>query len=317
MWQSAEHQLLAAAATREAKKQFNRALRHGYTIYGDVIMREINVSEIENAVAELFLDANLYLPSSLADKISQSQKEETNPIAKSIFCDMCKNLDASKDLNIPICQDTGMAILFCELGQDVHITGGDFTEAVNNGVKKAYLDGKLRCSIVKDPIRRGNTNDNTPALIHLNLVPGDKIKLTAAPKGFGSENMSRIKMFTPSATVDDIIDFVTETVKVADSNPCPPVILGVGIGSDFEGVALLSKKALCRDISIRNDDEFYRDLEERMLNKINQLNIGCQGFGGDITALAVNIETAPTHIAGLPVAVNVGCHVTRHKEITL
>ncbi len=280
-------------------------------------MREINAKEIENAVEKLFLDANLFLPSSLEDKITQSQEEETHPIAKSIFCDMCKNLDASKALNIPICQDTGMAVLFCELGQDVHITGGDFTEAVNNGVKKAYLDGKLRCSIVKDPIRRGNTNDNTPALIHLNLVPGDKIKLTAAPKGFGSENMSRIKMFTPSATVDDIIDFVAETVKIADSNPCPPVVLGVGIGSDFEGVALLSKKALCRDISIRNEDKFYRDLEEKMLNKINDLNIGCQGFGGDITALAVNIETAPTHIAGLPVAVNVGCHVTRHKEITL
>lgn len=280
-------------------------------------MREISAVEIENAVEKLFLEANLNLPEELEEKISLSEKTETHPIAKSIFCDMCKNLQASRELNIPICQDTGMAVLFCELGQDVHIIDGDFTEAVNNGVRKAYLDGKMRCSIVKDPIRRGNTNDNTPALIHLSLVSGDKIKLTAAPKGFGSENMSRIRMFTPSATIDDIVNFVVETVKIADSNPCPPVVLGVGIGSDFEGVALLSKKALCRSIKERNPDEFYRELEEKMLRKINELNIGCQGFGGDVTALAVNIETAPTHIAGLPVAVNVGCHVTRHKEMVI
>lgn len=280
-------------------------------------MREINAFEIENAVCQLFIDANLKLPASLETTIEKSKDIETQPIAKSIFCDMCKNLSAARELNIPICQDTGMAVLFCELGQDVHIVGGDFNIAVNKGVKKAYLDGKMRCSIVADPILRGNTNDNTPALIHLSIVPGDKIKLTAAPKGFGSENMSKIKMFTPSATVDEIIDFVVDTVKTADSNPCPPVVLGVGIGSDFEGVALLSKKALCRDIAERNADDFYKDLEEKMLEKINTLNIGCQGFGGDITALAVNIETAPTHIAGLPVAVNVGCHVTRHAEIIL
>ena len=280
-------------------------------------MREIQAKEIEKAVEQLFADANLNLPSSLENEINVLKEKETNPIAKDIFCDMCKNLQAARELNIPICQDTGMAVLFCEIGQDVHIVGGDFNEAINNGVRKAYLDGKMRCSIVKDPIRRGNTNDNTPALIHISIVSGDKIKLTAAPKGFGSENMSKIKMFTPSATVDDIIDFVTQTVKIADSNPCPPVVLGVGIGSDFEGVALLSKKALCRDISERNTDPFYKELEEKMLRKVNELNIGCQGFGGDITAIAVNIETAPTHIAGLPVAVNVGCHVTRHKETVL
>ena len=280
-------------------------------------MREIQAKEIEKAVEQLFADANLNLPSSLENEINVLKEKETNPIAKNIFCDMCKNLQAARELNIPICQDTGMAVLFCEIGQDVHIVGGDFNEAINNGVRKAYLDGKMRCSIVKDPIRRGTTNDNTPALIHISIVSGDKIKLTAAPKGFGSENMSKIKMFTPSATVDDIIDFVTRTVKIADSNPCPPVVLGVGIGSDFEGVALLSKKALCRDISERNTDPFYKELEEKMLRKVNELNIGCQGFGGDITAIAVNIETAPTHIAGLPVAVNVGCHVTRHKETVL
>ncbi len=276
-------------------------------------MREISADIIEKTVEELFADANLNLPQSLKNKIISAKEEESNSIARSIFCDMCKNLESANELNIPICQDTGMAVLFCELGQDVHIVNGDFNKAVNNGVRNAY-QGKMRCSIVNDPIRRGNTNDNTPALIHLSLVPGDKIKFTAAPKGFGSENMSKIKMFTPSATIDDIISFVVETVKTADSNPCPPVVLGVGIGSDFEGVALLSKKALCRDISIPHQDEFYKNLEEKMLSEINKLNIGAQGFGGDITALAVNIETAPTHIAGLPVAVNVGCHVTRHKE---
>lgn len=280
-------------------------------------MREISAKVIEEAVERLFLEANGKLSDSLENKIRNCENEESNPVAKGIFADMCKNLDAAKELNIPICQDTGMAVLFCELGQEVHIVDGDFNNAVNNGVRKAYLDGKMRCSIVKDPIRRENTNDNTPALIHLSLVEGDKIKLTAAPKGFGSENMSKIKMFTPSASVDDIVNFVVNVVKEADANPCPPVVLGVGIGSDFEGVALLSKKALCRDIALRNPDKFYEDLENRMLEEINRLDIGAQGFGGDITALAVNIETAPTHIAGLPVAVNVGCHVTRHKELVL
>ena len=280
-------------------------------------MREISASIIEKSVEELFLKANAILPPSLENKIRQGESLETETLPKSIFCDMCKNLDAAKNLDIPICQDTGMAVLFCELGQDVRITDGDFNEAVNNGVKKAYLDGKMRCSIVSDPLKRVNTGDNTPALIHLSLVPGDKIKFTAAPKGFGSENMSKIKMFTPSATVDDIIAFVVDTVKSAGSNPCPPVVLGVGIGSDFEGVALLSKKALCRDIDVRNQDDFYKDIEIRILDEVNKLNIGPQGFGGNITALAVNIEKAPTHIAGLPVAVNVGCHVTRHAEITI
>lgn len=280
-------------------------------------MREISALTIEKTVEELFLRANEALPASLEEKIRKGKEIEKDALPKSIFCNMCKNLDVAKDLNIPICQDTGMAVLFCELGQDVHIIDGDFNTAVNKGVRKAYLDGKMRCSIVKDPIRRGNTNDNTPALIHISIVPGDKIKLVAAPKGFGSENMSRIKMFTPSASIDDIIDFVVETVKIADANPCPPVVLGVGIGSDFEGVALLAKRALCRDISIPNQDDFYETLEKKMLEEINKLHIGPQGFGGEITALAVNIETAPTHIAGLPVAVNVGCHVTRHSEAVI
>lgn len=277
-------------------------------------MREINVSVIEEAVCRLFLEANGQLPEDLENKIKSCTQAETNPLAKGIFCDMCKNLEKARELELPICQDTGMAVLFCELGQEVILTGGDFNDAVNNGVRRAYKDGKMRCSIVRDPLRRVNTDDNTPALIHLSIVKGDKIKLTAAPKGFGSENMSNLKMFTPSATESDIIDFVVDTVKTAGSNPCPPIVVGVGIGSDFEGCALLSKKALCRSISEGNGDEFYKELEEKILEKINLLNIGAQGFGGDTTALAVNIEAAPTHIAGLPVAVNIGCHVTRHKE---
>jgi fumarate hydratase subunit alpha len=280
-------------------------------------MREIDVSIIEKAVEELFISANAELPASLENLIRNSKETETNKTAKNIFCDMCKNLDAARENEIPICQDTGMAVLFIEVGQDVHFVGGSLNDAINNGVRKAYLDGKMRCSIVKDPIHRGNTNDNTPALIHYSIVDGDKVKLTAAPKGFGSENMSKIKMFTPSATEEDIINFVVDVVKTADANPCPPVVLGVGIGSDFEGSAILSKKALCRDISVSNENEYYKELEEKMLKEVNKLNIGAQGFGGDITALKVNIETAPTHIAGLPVAVNVGCHVTRHKEFVI
>jgi fumarate hydratase subunit alpha len=280
-------------------------------------MREIDVSIIEKAVEELFISANAELPASLENLIRNSKETETNKTAKNIFCDMCKNLDVARENEIPICQDTGMAVLFIEVGQDVHFVGGSLNDAINNGVRKAYFDGKMRCSIVKDPIHRGNTNDNTPALIHYSIVDGDKVKLTAAPKGFGSENMSKIKMFTPSATEEDIINFVVDVVKTADANPCPPVVLGVGIGSDFEGSAILSKKALCRDISVSNENEYYKELEEKMLKEVNKLNIGAQGFGGDITALKVNIETAPTHIAGLPVAVNVGCHVTRHKEFVI
>lgn len=280
-------------------------------------MRKIDVSIIEKSVEKLFISANAELPRSLENLIRESQKSETNETAKNIFCDMCKNLSLARENEIPICQDTGMAVLFVEVGQDVHFINGSLNEAINNGVKKAYLDGKMRCSIVKDPILRGNTNDNTPALIHYSIVDGDKVKLTAAPKGFGSENMSKTKMFTPSATEEDIINFVVDVVRTADANPCPPVVLGVGIGSDFEGCALLSKKALCRDISISNENEYYKELEEKMLKEVNKLNIGAQGFGGDITALKVNIETAPTHIAGLPVAVNVGCHVTRHKELII
>lgn len=278
-------------------------------------MREIKAVEIENAVEELVIKANKILPEDLADCIGCCREKETNETAKAILSDLQANLDAAKELDIPICQDTGMAVIFAEIGQEVHITGGSFEEAVNRGVSKGYTNGLLRKSVVADPFKnRVNTNDNTPAIIHTRLVEGDKIKITAAPKGFGSENMSTLKMFTPSAKREDIVGFVVDSVKKAGSNPCPPVVIGVGIGGDFEYSAILAKKALCRSVSVRNSDSFYADMEKEILDKINELDIGPQGFGGQTTALCVNIETYPTHIAGLPVAVNVGCHVTRHAE---
>ena len=210
-----------------------------------------------------------------------------------------------------------MAVVFAEIGQDVHFTGGSFEDSVNRGVSRGYTEGYLRCSVVKDPLRRVNTGDNTPAVIHTRIIDGDKVKITVAPKGFGSENMSCLKMLTPSATREDIIDYVVSAVRQAGSNPCPPMVLGVGIGGTFEQCALLAKTALCRDVSKRNDDEYYSAMESEILEKVNALDIGPQGFGGRTTALSVAIEAAPTHIAGLPVAVNVGCHVTRHASVIL
>lgn len=279
-------------------------------------MREITAREITAAVRQLCIDANRVLPADLEQTIHTCSQQEKDPTAQSILCDLCRNLDAAREMKIPICQDTGMAVVFAEVGQDLHIAGS-FEEAVNEGVRQGYVEGLLRCSVVKDPIRRGNTEDNTPAILHTRLVPGDKLTLTVAPKGFGSENMSRLKMLTPAAKEEDIIAFVKETVELAGSNPCPPVVLGVGIGGDFELVAYLAKKALCRSVSQRNPDPYYADLEQKMLEAVNGTGVGPQGFGGQTTALAVNIETYPTHIAGLPMAVNVGCHVTRHKTVVL
>ncbi len=277
-------------------------------------MREVNVNEIINTVKELCIKANKVLPDDLADCIKCGLDNETKELPKSIMGDIVKNLDCAAELDIPICQDTGMAIVFAEIGQEVHIVGGGFEDAVNEGVSRGYTEGLLRKSVVSDPLERVNTNDNTPAVIHTRLVPGDKITLTVAPKGFGSENMSRIKMFTPSATKEDIMDFVIETVIIAGGNPCPPIVLGVGIGGSFEQCAYLAKKALCRFVSVRNEKPLYAEMEKELLKRVNETNVGPQGFGGKTTALAVNIETAPTHIAGLPVAVNVGCHVTRHAS---
>ncbi|MGN0700234.1 MAG: fumarate hydratase [Oscillospiraceae bacterium] len=280
-------------------------------------MREINASEITEAVAKLCVDANLHLPCGMRECITSCSEKEESPVCKGVLGDIIANLDCADELGVPICQDTGMAVIFAEVGQDVHITGGAFEDAVNAGVAKGYVEGRLRLSIVGDPIERKNTNNNTPAVIHTRIVPGDKISLMAAPKGFGSENMSRLKMFTPSATKQDIIAFVKETVSLAGSNPCPPIVVGVGIGGDFEYSAYLAKKALCRDLSERNPDPAYAEMEQQMLDEINKLGIGSQGFGGTVTALYVNIEKSATHIAGLPVAVNIGCHVTRHAHTVL
>ena len=276
-------------------------------------MREISSERITSEVRRLCIESNRILPEDLEQRIRAAAETETSPVGKSILSDLGANMDAARERDRPICQDTGMAVVFAEVGQDVHIAGEPFEEAVNEGVRQGYRDGMLRCSVAADPIRRGNTGDNTPAVIHTRLVPGDRLRLTVAPKGFGSENMSRLKMFTPAASEDDLIDFVAETVKIAGGRPCPPVVVGVGIGGDFELCALLAKEALCRPVSLRNADPFYAELENRMLQAVNSLNVGPQGFGGSTTAFAVNIEQYPTHIAGLPLAVNMGCHVTRHK----
>ncbi|MEE0928961.1 MAG: fumarate hydratase [Acutalibacteraceae bacterium] len=275
-------------------------------------MREISTELIKNTVAELCIIANKTLPCDMALKIQQAKNSEEMPLAKSIMSDICENLEAAKKLDLPICQDTGMAVVFVEIGQDLHIVGDNFEDAINDGVALGYEKGLLRKSVVGDPLCRVNTENNTPAIIHTRIVKGDKITITVAPKGFGSENMSGIRMLTPSAGRQGVIDAVLEIVKAAGSNPCPPIVVGVGIGGDFEQCALLSKKALCRSTETPNSNPFYEQLEKELLSKINELNIGPQGFGGKTTALAVNIETAPTHIAGLPVAVNIGCHVTRH-----
>lgn len=277
-------------------------------------MREINVSIIKEKVAQLCEEANLFLPDKMKELILDTAEKEESPLCKSVLKDICDNADCAKELNIPICQDTGMAVIFLEIGQDVHFTGGDLYTAVNEGVEKGYVDGKLRLSIVSDPFKRVNTNTNTPAIIHTIIIPGEKIRITVAPKGFGSENMSALKMFTPSASKEDIINYVVSVADKAGSNPCPPITVGVGIGGDFEYSAYLAKKALCRDFRKRNTDPFYAEMERQMLDAINGLGIGAQGFGGTQTCLYVNIEQFPTHIAGLPVAVNIGCHVTRHKE---
>lgn len=286
--------------------------------YGEVLlMREINVNEIIDGVKKICSDANYYLSKDIRDTLIKSEKEETFPIAKEMLNKIIKNSEIARNEQMPMCQDTGMAVIFVELGQDVHITGGNLYDAINEGVRKGYEEGYLRKSVVKDPIDRVNTGDNTPAVIHLDLVSGDKIKITIAPKGFGSENMSKIKMLKPSDGVQGVKDFILETVKAAGPNPCPPIIVGIGIGGTFEKAAELSKRALLRNIDSRNKNDFYGDLEEEMLLKINELGIGPQGFGGKTTALGVNIETFPTHIAGLPVAVNISCHATRHAEFVL
>ena len=276
------------------------------------MIKEISVKKITDAVEMLCIKANKVLPQDIVCKIECAKKYENNGLAKSILCDMEKNILVAKEYDLPICQDTGMAVVFLQIGQDVHFVDGDLYDAVNEGVRKGYKNGLLRKSVVCDPLRRVNTDDNTPAVIHTRIVSGGSVGITVAPKGFGSENMSGTAMLNPSDGKKGVINAVLDIVKKASNNPCPPMVIGVGIGGDFEQCALLSKMALCRDTNIRNTDPFYSEMENELLSLVNELDIGPQGFGGNTTALAVNIETAPTHIAGLPVAVNIGCHVTRH-----
>ena len=280
-------------------------------------MKTINVNEIIKTVKELSIEANYYLPNDVKEAIEKAEKNEKWPIANNILNKILENSQIASAEKMPICQDTGMACVFIDIGQDVHITGGSLEEAINEGVRQGYAEGFLRKSVVKDPLHRVNTNDNTPALIYYNMVPGDKVKITVAPKGFGSENMSRIAMLKPSDGLEGVKNFVLETVRMAGPNPCPPIVIGIGIGGSFDKVAYLAKKALLRYVNEKNVDEFYGNLEKELLEEVNKIGIGPQGFGGKTTALALNIETYPTHIAGLPVAVNINCHATRHKERVL
>lgn len=274
-------------------------------------MREISAEQITKTVKKLCIEANCSLPQDIKCSIEQSLKSETFDTAKGILSKIIENYNIAENEYKPICQDTGAACVFVNIGQDVHVIG-NLTEAINEGVRQGYKDGFLRKSMVKDPLHRENTKDNTPAMIYYDIVEGDKIDITLAPKGFGSENMSRIKMLKPSDGVEGVIDFVLQTVELAGSNPCPPIVVGVGIGGTFDKCAYLAKKALTRSADSENPNPYYGELEKTLLEKINKLGIGPQGFGGKTTALAVNIETMPTHIAGLPVAVNINCHVTRH-----
>jgi fumarate hydratase subunit alpha len=280
-------------------------------------VREIHISSIIETVCRLCIESNYYLSEDIRKQFDEAKKIETFPVAKNIIDILVKNANIARDEKMPICQDTGICVVFIEMGQEVHITGGGLEAAVNEGVRKGYREGYLRKSVVGDPLERTNTGDNTPAVVYYEIVEGESFKITVAPKGIGSENMSRIAMLSPSDGVEGVKSFVLNTVSEAGPNPCPPIIAGVGIGGTFEKSALLAKKALVRPIDLRNKNKFYADLETELLDKINKLGIGPQGFGGRTTALAVNIETYATHIAGLPVAVNIGCHVTRHAEAQL
>lgn len=280
-------------------------------------MREISVQQVADAVRELCIQANCFLPQDVKAALEGAREREASPVGRAILEDLRENFTFAQEKRLPICQDTGMAVVFCDLGQEVHITGGLLSDAVNEGVSRGYTEGFLRCSVVEDPLRRVNTGDNTPAILHLRLVEGDGLDLTVAPKGFGSENMTALKMFTPSVTREGVEDYIVSAVSAAGSNPCPPVIVGVGLGGTSEQAALLAKRALLRPVDQRNPDPFYADMEARVLEKINRLGIGPQGLGGTTTALSVCILPHPTHIAGLPCAVNLGCHVTRHAHLRL
>lgn len=277
-------------------------------------MREISCADISALVERLCVQAATVLPDDLCRVIEQAEKKEESPVGKGILQDIVTNFQMAREKGVPICQDTGMAVAFLEIGQEVHITGGSLNDAIHLGVHNGYLNGFLRCSVVGDPLRRQNTGDNTPAVIHTTIVPGDGFHITVAPKGFGSENMSAMRMFTPAASWQDIEDWIVSSVSTAGSNPCPPVIVGVGLGGTIEQCALEAKKALMMPMDTPNPDEFYGEKEQALLEHINRLGIGPQGMGGRITALAVRIRPYATHIAGLPCVVNMSCHVTRHAS---
>lgn len=276
-------------------------------------MREVNVELITKNIKEMCIEANHFLSEDMKKVFNRATENEKSPLGKQILSQLKENLDIAGSDMIPICQDTGMAVVFINIGQDVHLTGGDITQAINEGVRQGYIDGYLRKSVVKDPIERENTKDNTPAVIYFGIIPGEDIEITVAPKGFGSENMSRVFMLKPADGIEGVKNAILTAVKDAGPNACPPMVVGVGIGGTFEKCAIMAKKALTRNLDKQSDIEYVRNLESEMLEKINKLGIGPGGLGGTQTALAVNIETYPTHIAGLPVAVNICCHVNRHS----
>lgn len=280
-------------------------------------MRTIHTKEITEAMKNLCIEANIYLGNDIKNAICTAREQEQSETAKVILEKLEENMRVAEAEKIPVCQDTGMAVVFLDIGQDVHVDGGLLKDAVNEGVAQGYTEGFLRKSVVTDPIERKNSGDNTPAVIHYDIVPGDKLKITVAPKGFGSENMGALKLLKPADGLAGVKDFVLETVKNAGANPCPPIVVGVGIGGTMEMSTLLAKRALLVELDKPNENPFYASLEQELLEKINALEIGVQGFGGTNTALGVKILTYPTHIAGLPCAVNINCHVTRHKSIVL
>lgn len=279
-------------------------------------MREVNSKVIEDSVMKMCIDGCINLDKSVIDGFKENREKESSEVAINILDILIENANIAKETNKPLCQDTGMAVFFVKIGQDVHITGDNITDAINKGVSRGYTEGYLRKSVVS-PIERLNTNDNTPAVIHYDIVNGDKIEIDYAAKGFGSENMSQMKMLKPSDGIDGIKEFILKVVKEAGPNPCPPIVVGVGIGGTVDKCAQIAKKSLFREIGVHNKDKFIEDLEKEMLEKVNNLGIGPQGLGGKTTALAVNIESYPTHIAGLPVVVNINCHSSRHKKVII
>lgn len=280
-------------------------------------MKEIFAAEVTAAVEGLCIETNCVLNKDVLDALDKALSFEESPQGREVLKKLLENAEIAATEKIPICQDTGMAVLFVNIGQDLQIKGGDLTEALNEGVRRGYEKGYLRKSVVKDPFNRVNTGDNTPAIIHYDIIPGDQLVITLAPKGFGSENMGTLKMFKPSDGLSAVMDFVVNTVEIAGPNPCPPIVVGVGLGGTMEKAAILAKKALLRPIGTAHHDQGYAKIEQELLMRINKLGIGPQGYGGRITALAVNLEVFPTHIAGLPAAVNINCHVSRHRKIVL